>query len=77
MIQTWIPKGRRSRFIDQMKGLGIGHMQNKMKDTDQGTSWKDVHSSWITYESDVCFLKCNSCFKSTKYDAVYWREQWF
>lgn len=56
MIQTWIPKRRRSRFIDQMKGLGIGHMQNKMKDTDQGTSWKDVHSSWITYESDVCFF---------------------
>jgi hypothetical protein len=52
MIQTWIPKGR-SRFIDQMKGLGIGHMQNKKKDADQGTSWKDVHSSWIPYESDV------------------------
>lgn len=48
MIQTWIPTGI-CGFVTEMKGLGIGQVQNKRNDADQGTTWKGIHSSWIRF----------------------------
>jgi hypothetical protein len=54
MIQTWIPKGI-CGFVTEMKGLGIGQVQNERNDADQGTIWKDIHSSWIWF---VIVIQC-------------------